>query len=212
MRCVIHTDDKGSAIVKLQDADGGWRDHDALEDIQVHAQVMRQRHLNQVGMEDQSGHLAGVLLRQPFYRVDRPRLHAAHGFAIGEAGPRWVFLHQPPHLAPPQVVDGFAFPIAIPHFAYVAAGFHFKLRVMAGNRFGRLHGARDGAGVNMLDGRRRQTPTERRRLSLPFFIEMHARRPAGKSAAFHEVIDRMADKQDGCHKPLARLIVRFIIT
>ncbi len=51
------------------------------------AQIVRDGHLDQVGMENGDDHSTGMGDDHLFQGVDHAHLHPAHGFAIGENSP-----------------------------------------------------------------------------------------------------------------------------
>ena len=139
---------------ELEHGDRRGRHDDALEQVEVHAGVVRDRGLDRVGVRHDDDQLARVLGDHRLERGDHARLHLGERLAAGEAGARRRALHRLPEVGLGQLGDLAAGPLAVVGLDHARQRQHGEPVVLR-DRFGGLRGALDRARVDRRDRERR---------------------------------------------------------
>ena len=98
---------------ELEHRDRRGRHDDALEQVEVHAGVVRDRGLDRVGVRHDDDDLARVVGDDRLERGDHAGLHLGQRLAAGEARARRRALHRLPQVGLGQVGDLAAGPLAV---------------------------------------------------------------------------------------------------
>ena len=154
----------------------GRADHQPLEQVQVHPQVVAGQRLDDVGVAADGHRLLGMGLAQPLHRLHGPGLHLEQRLPGGEAGRRRGGLHHLPEGLLGQLLERPPGPVPVADLAHVVQGLDLE-PLGLGQRGRRLLAALQRAGVDRVQRHRRQPPGQRLGLLPPRLRQVQPRQP-----------------------------------
>src|SRR5262245_41288663 len=113
---VVALHEHGAIGVEVEDGRGGGRDVYALEQVKVHAGVVRDRRLDRIGVAHDDDGLVRMRGDHVVERADSARLHLANRLAVGEPRARRRDLNDAPLVGLREVGDLAAGPVAVVGF------------------------------------------------------------------------------------------------